>query len=640
MKRGRTAPSMFGGGSDSDEDSEEGHPVRRQRIDWTLDNSSDGEGRSKDEPTPKDQRNVEEDSLEAFMSSLNDAQSRGPPGRSSRLPEGDASESSEDGPVFKRKTREEAHSAELLPEDIERNAEGPARDLVLEPIDHTNRTYPDITSCGYAPLPRLSSLSASEKMLRLLNISASITNGDALLPIEKFQDLELVLPKPLLGTVLTSFEIPTPIQKVAIPAALEGRNVIGVAKTGSGKTAAYGIPLLCHVSAQPRGSSTSGRGPRALVIAPTRELALQISDVLKKLGEGTKNGVMCVVGGHAKYEQFKRLRDSGAQVVVCTPGRFIDMIKMKACGLSRCSFVVLDEADRMFDMGFGGQVNALLSQIRPDAQKLLFSATFPKSVASLVKSYVSHPVRITIGQKRENDARKAAAENGEPFGGSPKKMAITLTPMVSENVREQYVVVESEKEKESWLLRNIGDLTREGLVIVFCPTRAGAAYLANVIRTTGKPAACIHGETDAGDREGLLRMFRSGELPLLVTTDLTARGLDIANIRNVVNYGCAKSWDWHVHRVGRTGRASRIGRAFTIISKRTKGDLTFVSEAISAFRKSGRGVPESLLALAASERIERFETKSRGRGFRGRRRFGAGRGGYGQRRREGPAGPG
>lgn len=624
MKRARPAASMFVASSSDSDDA----PRQRRRPPPTFDHDdTDTKNRhvngDADANPQRRQEKAEEDSLEMFMNNLNSApvpgqaQTRTPPTRHAD------SESSDDGFVVLSETMP-VHASSEVGDGEDGEIEGrrefhSAKDLVLEPIDHTSKDYPPLVSCDYLPLPRLESLTKEERIRKLNSMAASVVGGDEVVPVDTFQDMALVLPKALLGSILSSFEKPTPIQQVAIPAALHGKDITAVAKTGSGKTAAYAIPLLCHIALQVRGSSTGGKGPSALIIAPTRELALQITGVVKKLGEGMKTGVLCVVGGHAKYEQFKKLRDSGAEVVVCTPGRLIDMVKMKACSFSRCSFVVLDEADRMFDMGFGPQVDALLSQIRPDAQKLLFSATFPKVVAKLTKFYLHDPTRITIGSgNRGQEVTRARQADGI----TSKRMSAPVVPMVSENVTEAYVVVENEAERESWLLSRLDGLIKEGLVMVFCQSRGASAALANVIRKTGKPAACVHGETDNADREGLIQMFRSGELPLLITTDLTARGLDIANVKNVINYGCAKSWEWHVHRVGRTGRAEQRGNAYTLICQKTGMDMSFAHEAVSAYRKSRLQVPSVLLELETVAHKGKRDSRSRGRGFRGRRRYG------------------
>lgn len=634
MKRARDAPSIF----EQDSDSDGSCRPHRQRPFFTpfqpiTDHTAPT---SKNDAANVLPRQPEPDSLDAFMSTLKED-----PATSTQPKEpGDVSqdESSDDEFVVLREVPRErleqagqgagaaAEEEEGNLDSIMHESEPPmAKDLVLQPVDHSHRIYPSITLSGYTPLPKFSKLTDVQRVQRLSAMGAHVSGkGASVVPVDAFEDLKLVLPSALLELLGAMFEAPTSIQRVAIPVALEGGNVIGVAKTGSGKTVAYSVPLLCHVERQCTGGSGNGKGPTALVVAPTRELALQIAGVVKRLGEGIGVGVMCVVGGHAKYEQFKRLRDSGAEVVVCTPGRLIDMLKMKACGLGRCSFVVLDEADRMLDMGFGPQVDGILSQIRPDAQKLLFSATFPQSVAVLAKEYLLVHTRITIGNTGGMECRNGGASlESEGSRARRGKMAPASTiPMVSENVTEMYLVFATEAEKESWLLERLDGFIQEGLVIVFCSSRGASAALANIVRTTGKPAACVHGETDPADREGLIHMFRAGELPLLITTDLTARGLDIANIKNVVNYGCAKSWDWHVHRVGRTGRATERGSAYTLICKSTKMDLSFVGQAIAAYRKSKLPIPSPLLEVETGGKMGNRHGRQRGRGCRGRRPYG------------------
>eukprot|EP00177_Eucheuma_denticulatum_P003312 GFKZ01005981.1.p1 GENE.GFKZ01005981.1~~GFKZ01005981.1.p1 ORF type:complete len:629 (-),score=82.39 GFKZ01005981.1:1571-3457(-) len=622
MKRARAAPaSFFDSASDSDDSSVTAR--RRHRPNLPTFNTSSTKPTLQLQSSPATHHeDPEPDSLDQFMDSL---KKPAHPTASSHSDD-QADDSSDDGFVILREVPKDRldnpnHESDEDPVDDALHPKGnSARDLVLPALDHSRISYPPLRPSGYTPVADLAALTEEQRMQRLKSLGAQLTGlRQNLVPVDRFEQLMYAVPSSLLDTVLGLYEHPTAIQSVAIPLALEGVDVIGVAKTGSGKTAAYTIPMLAHVERQKKGTSAGGKGPSGLVVAPTRELAAQIGGVVERLAEGMGMRVMCVIGGVGKYEQFKRLRDGGAEVVVCTPGRLIDMLKMKACGLGRCSFVVLDEADRMLDMGFGAQVDAILGQIRPDAQKLMFSATFPKPVEKLAGVYLRQYARITIG--RGGGVNRL--ENGETFevGESGRSGVTPSIPMVSENVHEIYELFPDEARKEAWLLENLEGLVREGLVIVFCPSRGASAALANVIRTTGRPAACVHGETDPADREGLLQMFRSGELPLLITTDLTARGLDIANIKNVVNYGCAKSWEWHVHRVGRTGRADEQGNAYTLVCENVRADMTFVSQAIAAYRKWRCEIPRALKEMEERNRSGSFSSggRQRGRGARGGR---------------------
>lgn len=422
--------------------------------------------------------------------------------------------------------------------------------------------------------------------------------------ISCFRDTSPPVPAKLIDKLSSKFSSPTPIQSLTFPYALAGRDLVAIAQTGSGKTLAYALPLLAHVALQ-AGTSRSGQGPVGLVLVPTRDLATQITDVLNDYGAETAVSSCCVVGGVGKYEQFKQIRDSGMGIIVSTPGRLIDMLRMRACRMRRCSFVVIDEADRMFDLGFGPQVGIVLSQIRPDAQLALYSATMPKVVERLVSNFLKDPVHISFTGARYRHEHEHHRHHHS-------------VTMVSDNVTDCFLEFDNDQARQSWLLQQVPNLVNEGLLIIFCATRGDAAALANVIRgSTGMPTACVHGETDQADRQELLRMFRANELPILVTTDVAARGLDIADVQNVINYGCAKSWEWHVHRVGRCGRASKKGSAFTLMNPKCATDLTFANEACTVLRREKRPLPAALVRLQELARKSK-DNQKRGRYKRNR----------------------
>jgi ATP-dependent RNA helicase DDX42 len=475
----------------------------------------------------------------------------------------------------------------------------PAKDFFLPKVDHASMNYPNILKDIYVPLPRLSSNIQGKvrESLDKFGVHVSCSRADTLrMPLERFQDLALTLPNPLLGYLLTRYSNPTTVQRCVIPIALSGADLIAVAKTGSGKTAAYAIPLLAHVCSQNRrDAGMHGTGPTAIVIAPTRELAAQVSSVLRGFGNSVNIGVASVVGGVAKYEQFKHLRDGGASVIVCTPGRFIDMVRMKACSLASISFIVVDEADRMFGMGFGHQLHQVLSNVRPDAQKLFVSATFPKEVQNLASVYLSETVHLFAGRS-VRDGTFLESEQQDDIVDVPgnSKALVFNVPLVSDMVLESYVIVPSESSRLSWLVEHLPRILDRGLVIVFCATRGGTAALANQLRAQGHPTACIHGETEASDRTGLMSLFRKGEVKLLVATDVAARGLDIDMVRTVVNYEPAKNWDEHVHRSGRTGRAGVKGTAYTLLFPSCPRDVAFARAANSALRTAKVSVPAPL----------------------------------------------
>lgn len=379
-------------------------------------------------------------------------------------------------------------------------------------------------------------------------------------PIDSFSESKL--PETLLRVIKeVGYDKPTQIQSQAIPAILFGCNVIGIAQTGSGKTAAYSLPMIRHVWAQPRPKRR--QGPLALVTAPTRELAQQIASEIRKLG-ATKFGlrVVLTVGGDPKYEQIKSLRE-GVDILVGTPGRVIDLIKSKGCNLQKVTFLVLDEADRMLDLGFEPQVRSILGQIRTDRQVCLFSATFRNRVQQLVRETIGEAVRITVGQ--------AGTAN--------------------EDIEQLVEYLSSEEDKISWLYQHLPNFLEQGNVIVFVATRASCASLANELRSQNIATCVIHGETSQEDREGFLKLFRSGDIRLLVSTDLASRGLDIEQIQTVINYETPKNIDWYVHRIGRTGRAGRKGKAYTLL---TKKDKSFARELAKYFRNHHQKVPSKL----------------------------------------------
>jgi ATP-dependent RNA helicase DDX42 len=515
-----------------------------------------------------------------------------------------------------------------------------ASDLLLPPVDHTSVAYPGVVRDLYTALPRLVLASPEDARAALLRVGVVATGSLSArvhAPIDRFQDLALTLPKPLLGVLLTKYAEPTPVQRAVIPAALAGSDVVAVAKTGSGKTVAFVLPLLAHIAAQDRrDAGVSGAGPSALILAPTRELALQIAQVVRGFAGAIGVGVACVVGGVSKYEQFKQLRDGRAGVVVLTPGRFIDMVRMKACALTSVTFVVLDEADRMVEaMGFGSQVRTVLSQVRPDAQKVFVSATFPKSIDHLARRYLSaDAVRLVAGRGREAvlpsspSGRSLAPAPAPPAAAAEAAAAAASVALVAEEVTEHFVPVRSESGRLEWLTGHLPAILRDGLAIVFCSTRGGTAALANELRARGYVTACIHGETEMADRSGLMRMFRSGELQLLVATDVAARGLDVDGVRTVVNYEPAKTYEDHVHRSGRTGRAGAKGKAFTLLLSTAARDVAFAQSAIAALRAAHVAVPPTLASASSRPAGGRRGGRLSRRGLGGRGE----RGGRGLRR--------
>ena len=355
-----------------------------------------------------------------------------------------------------------------------------------------------------------------------------------------FADLDL---RPELVQALASlgYEEPTPIQREAIPAMLSGRDVLGQAATGTGKTAAFALPLLQRL--RPGGSS-----PRALVLAPTRELAMQVSEAVHRYGRDLGARVLPVYGGQPIGRQLKVL-ERGVDVVVATPGRAKDLIERGALTLDEVETVVLDEADEMLDMGFAEDLEAILSAAPKERQTVLFSATMPSKVNHMVRKHLNDPVRVQI-------AREAA-----PAGEAPK-------------VRQTaYVVARAHK---AAALGRVLDIEAPVATIVFCRTREDVDSLSETLNGRGYRAEALHGGLSQEQRDRVMGRLRSGTAELLVATDVAARGLDLDLLTHVVNYDVPNAPESYVHRIGRVGRAGREGVAVTLAEPRERRMLAAI----------------------------------------------------------------
>ncbi|MDC0737321.1 DEAD/DEAH box helicase [Cognatishimia sp. SS12] len=326
---------------------------------------------------------------------------------------------------------------------------------------------------------------------------------------------------------------PTPIQDRAIPHGLNGKDVMGLAQTGTGKTLAFGLPLIAQL--QSYGSKPAPRCVRALVLAPTRELANQICASLKAFTDGTHFKVGLVVGGVAINPQITRIA-RGTDVVVATPGRLIDLMDRKAIDLEQTDFLVLDEADQMLDLGFIHALRRISSELPEERQTMLFSATMPKQMNEIASTYLRAPVRIQVS----------------PPGKAADKI-------------EQSVHFIAKAEKTT-LLKELLGKHRDEAAIVFMRTKHGAERLMKTLDKAGFSAASVHGNKSQGQRERAIAGFRSGQTMVLVATDVAARGLDIPVVRHVYNYELPNVPDNYVHRIGRTARAGMDGAAIAFCS--------------------------------------------------------------------------
>jgi ATP-dependent RNA helicase RhlE len=320
------------------------------------------------------------------------------------------------------------------------------------------------------------------------------------------------------------FHTPTPIQRKTIPTAIEGKDIVGIAQTGTGKTLAFGIPLVQRL--------TSGKG-KALILAPTRELALQIEEALRPFVRtaGLRSGVF--IGGAAFEPQISNLRQNRPRVIIATPGRLIDLMERGEVRLDDAHILVLDEADRMLDMGFAPQISRILQHVPKDRQTMLFSATMPPVITAIAASYMKLPVRTEVA----------------PSGTA------------AETVKQELFVVN--RDNRTSLLFKLLD-RHTGSVLLFTRTRRGAARVASILRKRGYAAAEIHSDRSLSQRTAALNGFKQGKYRILVATDIAARGIDVIGIELVLNYDLPDEAENYVHRIGRTGRAGKPGHAISI----------------------------------------------------------------------------
>jgi superfamily II DNA/RNA helicase len=345
-----------------------------------------------------------------------------------------------------------------------------------------------------------------------------------------------------------------PIQTLALPIGLSGQDIIGQARTGTGKTLAFGIPLLQRLSAQP---ASSPKRPGALVVVPTRELAFQVGEDLRTAGSRGNARVLTVYGGRAYEPQIDALK-AGVEVVVGTPGRLLDLARQGHLSLSDVKSLVLDEADKMLDLGFLPDVERILQLTPGDRQTMLFSATMPGEVVTLARRYLRQATHV----------RAAAHEE-------PADASLTV----------QHVFRAHQMDKIEMLARVLQARDR-GLTMVFCRTKRTADQVAGALVTRGFAAAAVHGDLGQAQRERAMRAFRHGKVDVLVATDVAARGLDVDDVTHVINYECPEDDNAYVHRIGRTGRAGRTGVAVTFVDWRDLQRWKLIDEA------QGLGIPE------------------------------------------------
>lgn len=382
-------------------------------------------------------------------------------------------------------------------------------------------------------------------------------------PLTTFAEMHLG-PAMLHAIEELGYETPTPIQSETITIMMEGRDVIAQAPTGTGKTAAFGIPIV-------EKTETSLLRPQSLVVVPTRELAIQVSEAIFRLGKYGEVLVVPIYGGQPIDRQLRALR-GGVQVVVGTPGRILDHLGRETLDLSHVRIVVLDEADEMLDMGFIEDIESILEQVPTDHQTSLFSATIPPRIAALANKYMRNPVRVSVAKEQRTVPSITQVYYEVP--GNDKLRALT----------------------------RILDLETPESTIIFVRTKRDADMLSEQLEAEGYLAQPIHGDLNQAQRERTLRRFRDGQIEILVATDVASRGLDIPAVSHVINYDTPIDTDAYIHRIGRTGRAGRSGQAITLVTPRERRHLRMLENALRS-RIKPMQVPTNE-AIAARRREE------------------------------------
>lgn len=399
------------------------------------------------------------------------------------------------------------------------------------------------------------------------------------------------------------FTTPTPIQALAIPHLLEGRDVMGLAQTGTGKTAAFGLPLLQRLLEQ--GGKPASKRPRSLILAPTRELAAQIHDELGKLAEHTPLRFFCIYGGVGQNPQVRAVA-KGVDVLIATPGRLLDLMNQGHINLSDVSALVLDEADRLLDMGFVRDVRKIVAKTPNKRQSLLFSATMAREVEALAAEILHEPEKVDV---------------------SPKEISVR-------KIKQSVVIVDNPSKRQ--VLEKMLHMDEVSRAIVFTRTKHGANKLAKQLVANGIATEVIHGNKSQNARNQALAAFKSGKAWVMIATDIAARGIDIDGISHVINYELPHEPESYVHRVGRTGRAGASGIAWSLV------DRTEIKRLKAVERLIGFTLPKLDIEIpprpkrdpADQETPRRSDGQRRGNG--GGARSGGGRGGNsGNRRRSG-----
>ncbi|XP_039255710.2 uncharacterized protein LOC120332512 [Styela clava] len=379
------------------------------------------------------------------------------------------------------------------------------------------------------------------------------------------------------------FTQPTPIQSIGWPHALSGNDIVGIAQTGSGKTLSFILPAIQHITEQ-RKTLNNNAGPIALVLCPTRELALQCQDVVKKFHRVCRINSVAVYGGQSKIIQEDQLHRPKLDLIIATPGRLLDFLTLGVVSLRHCSFAVLDEADRMLDMGFEPQIRSLMGQIRPDRQVLMWSATWPEEIQDLASDFLKDYMHVKIGSQQHTV--NADITHEFQYCMSHEKVALLL----------DHLQANPDDENKRHCAKTL----------VFCATKSQCSRLQGILRREGFYVDSLHGDKSQSQRDFVMRNYRSGRISVLIASDVAARGLDVSDIQFVVNYDLPNNIDSYIHRVGRTARAGKKGKAISFI---TVEDLDMARPLINVLEDVDHPVPDILHHL--TEKRKKMRTYKR-----------------------------
>jgi len=566
------------------------------------------------QPKPTGTRDDDDDDDDAFERSMLVMSARGKPVPGRR---GAARERKDDEDEDDDEAAAAATAASLANDANERGPRGARDELPI--VDHASVSYEPFTRATYAAPRELAEMSAEDVAAARRALDVRVDGCD-FAPTTRFGQGGALDVDALRALKRLGFETPTGVQAQCLPIITSGRDVLACAKTGSGKTLAFLLPAFAQLSRRPRAGKRDG--PRALVLAPTRELATQIANETHRfIKAGVPIRCSAVFGGVSKTEQFKKLR-AGVDLLVATPGRLIDVLCMKnSIHLRDVTYLALDEADKMLDMGFERAVRSLCRTVRPDRQCVLFSATMPPAVRRLVGDVLARDhVTVFVGNA----------------GGS------------NEDVTQIVRVFDDDASRWTWTFEHLAAFVNDGQALVFVNHKATVDELVRECARRGIKAVGLHGDLDQGERQDAMRAFKSERAHVLVATDVAARGLDVDSIKTVINFHASRDISTHVHRIGRTGRAGATdGRAYTLLTARDSAKTAQCLE--KNLRDAGQDAPLDLKALARGAYCKRARAEEdgdfgasasgrggkimggRGLGFTGapahaRARFGGGRG--------------